>query len=162
MCTASPNLLWRHLQSHRKGKGKWGFIEFLASMADSRQYSRIAALVLGDQAYISGLMNAEKVWYLLENRFVCRAIACMREVTDVRYTACLQPTWSAQDVCMCPGLTHQKAKANINNLKILPAAEIIKAVEVHFGTKVLQSYKCLQLSWTNNLVFGKAWVHFSA
>jgi len=61
-------------------------------MADSRQYSRIAALVLGDQAYISGLMNAEKVWYLLENRFVCRAIACMREVTDVRYTACLQPT----------------------------------------------------------------------
>lgn len=75
----------------------------------------------------------------------------VRSNSDIRCAACLQPSWSAWAVCMCPGLTRQTAEANINDLQILPvnppAAEINKAVEVHFGTKVLQSYKCLQLSW---------------
>lgn len=88
-----------------------------------------------------------------------------RGKSDVRCAACLQSSSSAQAVCICPYLTCQTAKTNINNPKILPvnspAPEIFRAVEVHFGTKVLQSYKCLQLSWTYNLV-GKAWVHFSA
>lgn len=51
---------------------------------------------------------------------------------------------------MHPGLTLHAAEANTKNLQILsvnlPAAEVIQTFEVHFGTKVLQSYKCLQLS----------------
>lgn len=66
---------------------------------------------------------------------------------DISCASCLHPSWSAQAVCMCLGLTFQTAKANVNNLQIPPfnpsAAETIKTVEVHFGTKVLQSYKCL-------------------
>lgn len=101
-------------------------------------------------------------------RQACMQSNCLhvRSNSDGRYAACFQASWSAQAVCMYSGLTHQTTKASINNLQILPVnlpgVEIIKAVGVHFGTKVLQSYKCLQLSWTNNLVFGKAWVHFSA
>lgn len=73
-----------------------------------------------------------------------------RGKSDVRCAACLQSSSSAQAVCICPYLTCQTAKAYTNNPKILPvnspAPEIFRAVEVHFGTKVLQSYKCLQLS----------------
>lgn len=142
---------------------KWGFLELLASMTDSCQTSHIATHVLGDRAWVSSLVSTVKVWYLLEPRFVYRQIV---DMSDVRYAVCLQPHWSTQAVYMCPGFTHQTAKTNKNNLQILPvnlpSAKIFKAVEVHFETNLPQSYKCLRLSWTNNLVFGKAWVYFSA
>lgn len=41
----------------------------------------------------------------------------------------------------------RQIQKNLQILSVnLPAAEVIQAFEVHFGTKVLQSYKCLQLS----------------
>lgn len=59
---------------------------------------------------------------------VCTQVNCshVRGNSDVRYTVCLQPHWSAQTLCLCPGFTYQTDNTNKNNLRILPICHLQK------------------------------------
>lgn len=160
---SESHLLRRHLQNHRKGKG---FLELMASMTDSCQPSLTAASAWRGWVHVSGLVSIQRVWCLLEYRCVCRATAHVREVSQMSDVLLVCSPVHLLKLCAYVHIWHVRQQRQIQIIQrfcqsIQPAPEIFRAVEVHFGTKVLQSYKCLQLSWTYNLV-GKAWVHFSA
>lgn len=155
---SESHILWRPLQSHRKKQeGEVALFSFVGKCDRFLSNFSYCCPCLGTPGSCQ-LCGRYRGGLAPPGRQICvqGCCWCVRHNSGVSCASCSQPGWSAQAVCVHPGLTRQIQK-NLQILSVnLPAAEVIQAFEVHFGTKVLQSYKCLQLSWTNNLGFGEA------
>lgn len=162
MCTVSPRFCEDPCKATgRNGKGKWHFLVLLASVTVSCQTSLLLLPSSWDTRLMPVVWEAQR-WSSTSGK--TGPYAGQLLVFDVTQVPAVPLACSLVDlhklwVCI-RGLHTPQPRQIEKNLQILsvnpPATKVIQTSEVHFGTKVLQSYKSLQFSWTNNLVFGEA------